>query len=94
MLKLIARLEAKPGREEFLEDAMRELAVPSRGEEGCLMYDLCRPKGEPGTVIVLEEWTSQAALDEHMASPHFKGFLETAGDALAGAPGVEFIERL
>ena len=94
MVKLIARLEAKSGQEQFLEDAMRELAVPSREEEGCLMYDLCRPKGAPGTVIVLEEWTSQAELDEHMASPHFKAFLEKAGDALAGAPGVEFIERL
>jgi quinol monooxygenase YgiN len=94
MVKLIARLNAKPGQEELLTSALRELVGPSREEAGCILYDVCAVKDEPGKLLVLEEWESQEALDEHMQTPHFKAFLAKAGDALAGEPALEFIERV
>ena len=94
MVKLIARLSAKPGQEKVLTNALRELAAPSREEAGCILYDVCAVKDAPGELLVLEEWESQDALDRHMATPHFKAFLAKAGDALAGEPGLEIIERV
>jgi len=94
MVKLIARLSAKPGHEEVLTNALRELVAPSREEAGCILYDVCVVKDEPGKLLVLEEWESQDALDQHMATPHFQAFLADAGDALAGEPTLEFIERI
>jgi len=94
MVKLIARIDAKPGQEALIAEALSELAGPSREEAGCILYDTCRVKDDPTKLLVLEEWHSQATLDEHMATPHFKAFVEKIGDATAGPPQIEFIERI
>ncbi len=94
MVKLIARLRAQPGQDRLLTDALRQLSVPSREEAGCLEYVACRAKDDPATLLVLEEWESQAALDAHMETPHFRAFLGQVGDALVGEPELEFIERI
>jgi quinol monooxygenase YgiN len=94
MVKLIARIDAKPGQESLLAEALRELAGPSREEAGCILYDICRAKDDPTKLLVLEEWHSQATLDEHMETPHFKAFVEKIGDAMAGPPELQFIERV
>jgi len=94
MVKLIARLQAKPGQEATVAAALRKLAPPSRAEAGCILYDTCRVKDDPATLLVLEEWESQAALDAHMATAHFQAFLAEVGPALAGEPKLEVVERL
>jgi quinol monooxygenase YgiN len=94
MVKLIARIDAKPGQEESLAEALRELSGPSRAEAGCVQYDVCRMKDDPTKLVVVEEWASQEALDAHMATPHFQAFVARIGDALAGPPKLEFIEAL
>ena len=94
MVKLIARLDAKPGQETLVAEALSELSVPSRAEAGCIQYDVCRSKEDAAKLLVLEEWETQEALDEHMATPHFKTFLAKVGEALAGEPGIELIERV
>lgn len=49
---------------------LRELAVASRAEPGCLGFEIAR--GEDGTTFVLyEKWRDRAALDAHYASEHF-----------------------
>ena len=94
MVKLIARIEAKPGREQCIADALKELSGPSRAEAGCVQYDVCRLKDDPTKLVVVEEWASQEALDAHMATPHFQAFVGQIGEALAGPPKLEFIEPL
>ncbi|MBM3474539.1 MAG: antibiotic biosynthesis monooxygenase [Armatimonadetes bacterium] len=94
MVKLIARLQVKPGQEEFVAEALKELAGPSRAEAGCIRYEPCRAKEDPAALLVLEEWESQEALDAHMATPHFQAFVGKIGEALAGPPSLEFIEPL
>jgi quinol monooxygenase YgiN len=94
MVKLIARLHAQPCQADQVAAALAELAGPSRAEAGCIFYDVCRSTADPTQLLVLEEWESQAALDVHMATPHFKAFGERIGGALAGAPELIFLERL
>ncbi|MFQ6132910.1 MAG: putative quinol monooxygenase [Armatimonadota bacterium] len=94
MVKLIARLKARAGQEELLTDALRKLSTPSRQEAGCLEYVVCRGRDDPATLLVLEEWESQAALDAHMETPHFQAFLAEAGDALEGEPELELLEPI
>ena len=94
MVKLIARLQAKAGQEAMVAEALRKLTPPSRAEAGCILYDPCRVKDDPAVLLVLEEWESQAALDEHMQTPHFHAFLAAVGEALAGEPKLEVVERL
>ena len=41
-----------------------------RGEEGNLRYQYFFPMEDPETVLLIDSWTGQAALDAHHASPH------------------------
>ncbi|HOS94248.1 MAG TPA: putative quinol monooxygenase [Armatimonadota bacterium] len=94
MVKLVAVLKAKPGQEAAVTQALRDLAVPSKAEPGCVMYVPCRSKADPAKLVVIEEWADQAAFDAHAASPHFQAFLAKVGNALAGEPELEFVEVL
>jgi len=94
MVKLVAFLKAKPGQEALVTQALRDLAVPSKAEPGCVMYVPCRSKSEPAKLVVIEEWADHCAFDAHAASPHFQEFLTRVGGALDGEPELEFIEVL
>jgi quinol monooxygenase YgiN len=94
MVKFIARINAMPGSEEAVAAALKALVEPSRAEEGCLLYDACRMTDDPTQLVVLEEWASQDALETHMKTPHFRGFLAKVGESLDGAPVLEMLERL
>ena len=42
------------------------------------------------TILSLEVWQDQAALDAHMAHPHTQGFLARVGGLLDGTPEMAF----
>jgi quinol monooxygenase YgiN len=79
-LIVVARIKAK---KETLQNARRELLkliVPTREEEGCIHYSLHQDNDDPTLFIFYEIWESQACLEQHMESDHFKAHLKaTAG---------------
>ena len=82
-LHLFVRIETG-GATARVADALIECGPPSRAEGGCLEYRTFR--GADGDALFLkEEWESQAALDEHMATPHFQAF-KSALEAATGQP--------
>ena len=40
-----------------------------RGEEGNLRYEYYFPMDDPETVLLIDQWNDQAAIDAHHASP-------------------------
>lgn len=40
-----------------------------RSEEGNLRYEYFQPLDQPQTVLLIDQWTNQAAIDVHHASP-------------------------
>lgn len=40
-----------------------------RAEPGCLKYEYCFAFSDPETVLLIEDWQDQAALDLHHAAP-------------------------
>ena len=87
-LPVVAVLVAKAGQEQVLRSALTDLVAPTRGEEGCLSYDLYESGSAPGTFVTVESWRAQADLDAHLQTPHVQAALAAAGDALDGAPGI------
>ena len=45
------------------------IADSIRAEEGNLRYEYYFPMNDPETVLLIDEWKDQAALDAHHASP-------------------------
>jgi quinol monooxygenase YgiN len=49
-----------------------ELVAKTRQENGCAAYDLFEAVNDPATLTIIEEWESQAHLDAHTQTEHFK----------------------
>jgi quinol monooxygenase YgiN len=86
LLDTVALIRAKPGSESVVMDALTELRVHIRAEEGCLRYDLFESAATPGTYVTVEEWTNQEALDQHLGSAHIAAALTAVEGVLAGPP--------
>jgi len=78
-VRVIARFVARRGREDQLRELLRGMLAPTRAELGCKLYDLYESDSK-GRFYFYETWESQAALDQHAASPHFKHLEQTVGE--------------
>jgi quinol monooxygenase YgiN len=81
---LICRFVARTGTEVQLRALLQGMLAPTRAEPGCKLYELYESDSR-GRFYLYEIWESQAVLDQHMATPHFKR-LEQAGGELVREP--------
>jgi quinol monooxygenase YgiN len=82
LLTVIARMHAKPGREQELRDALVALVEPTSREKGYVNYDLHQGVEDPGWFFLYENWESAADLDAHLAAPHLVEFAGRLDDLL------------
>jgi quinol monooxygenase YgiN len=54
--------------------ALRSLRDASRGETGCLTFDVTRSTDDANVFVLYEEWKDKAALDFHYETEHFKKY--------------------
>jgi quinol monooxygenase YgiN len=80
-VRVIARFVAGNGKEDRLRAVLQGMLAPTRAESGCKLYELYESNSE-GRFYIYEIYESQAALDQHAASPHFKHLEQTVGDLL------------
>ncbi|MCB8873763.1 putative quinol monooxygenase [Acidisoma silvae] len=91
MIHVVAVLTAKIGHRASLLAALNAVVDDVRAEPGCLEYrpvvDLAYSTSKFGadTIVVIEKWQDQAALDAHGEAPALKSFMEKAKHVLAQA---------
>lgn len=83
MISIIAVLKARPGKTESLRDALKALLLPTRQEPGNIDYTLFQLRDEPEMFYMRESWRDEAALEEHIALPHFQAFIGQMESLLA-----------
>jgi quinol monooxygenase YgiN len=76
---VIARFVAGQGRENHLRALLQGMLAPTRAESGCELYELYESDSK-GRFYLYERWESQAALDRHMATPHFERLKKTGAE--------------
>jgi quinol monooxygenase YgiN len=73
---------------------LREVAIASRGEPGCLEFQAFRARRDPALFYIHSRWRDEAAFATHADLPHTVRYLETI-DGLIDQPRevspVEFI---
>ncbi|WP_330329693.1 antibiotic biosynthesis monooxygenase [Streptomyces sp. NBC_00536] len=69
-VQLVIHITTLPGRGAEQTAAFERLAPLVRAETGCLQYDLHRVSGDPDRFVLIERWSSKAALAAHDATPH------------------------
>lgn len=94
MVTVIAKIRARPGREDEVRQELLKLVEPTRAEDGCLNYDLHVSDSDPCVFVFYENWTSREALDRHAKSPHLKAWGDKQPDMLAHGVEVNLYEML
>jgi quinol monooxygenase YgiN len=71
MISIVAKFEVNTGKEQKFLELVKELAVASQAEEGCIEYILHNDVQKPLTYCIIEKWKDQKAIDSHNSSAHF-----------------------
>jgi quinol monooxygenase YgiN len=73
----------------FIKSVMIE---PTRAEPGCISYRLYQDVEDENAFTLVEEWESQAVLDDHFRTPHFDRLLEWIPSVVIDGPDPKFHE--
>jgi quinol monooxygenase YgiN len=92
-VRVIARSVARKGNEDELRRLLQGMLVPTRGEQGCKSYELYE-SDSTGRFYFDETWESEAELDKHIATPHFKYLEEAIGKLLEEPFEVNILKRI
>lgn len=76
-ITLIVKIKAKSGQEKAVERALRAAVAPTHTEKGCIRFALHRAPSDAATFLLVERWTSQATLDEHLKKPYLVTLLNS-----------------
>ena len=90
-----AKWRAKAGKEQRLEEIVRELIEPSRAEPGNLMYEPSRSRQDPQLFYLYEQYADEAGYVAHQETEHFTRLVkEEAIPEVLEAREREFFETL
>ena len=83
-ITVIARMQAKQGKENAVKQELAALIGPTRKEPGCISYILHQSAEDKTSFMFYEHWADKKDLDEHLKKPYIKTFMETAEKLLDG----------
>ncbi|MBS7458804.1 putative quinol monooxygenase [Coralloluteibacterium stylophorae] len=89
---LLARLEAKPGREAEVEEFLRHAAALARDEAGTLTWYAL--KLGPSTFAIVDTFDDTASRQAHLTGRIAAALMERAPDLFASSPVIEEAEVL
>lgn len=94
MSVIVARFQAKPGKEAELEALLRRLVVEVEKETGTLQYVLHRERDAKGAFLFYERYASEADLQNHVASPFLQNALTLSAELIAEPFSVVFCDEI
>ena len=90
---VIARFVASEGSENQLAALLQSMLAPTRAELGCEMYELYESDSK-GRFYLNETWENQAALDRHLATPHFQRLKQVGGELVKEPFEVNIVKEI
>lgn len=75
-LKIVAKFKVTPDTRKEVLASILKCAELSRAEEGNIYYDVTANVSNPDIIVILEGWKSQAAIDFHNSTAHFKELVQ------------------
>jgi quinol monooxygenase YgiN len=91
---VVAKLQARAGKEEVLRQMLEQLVEPTRKEKGCLRYSVMQERQNPLVLTLLEEWETEADLNTHLALPHLQKIFAVLPELLAAPPDIARYKKL
>lgn len=95
VIGIVATLKIQDGKGDEFEKVFMDLRSKVKAnEKGCLLYDLHKSKADANTYVVMEQYASQADAEAHGQTDYFKAAGPALGATLAGAPSVEYFDKV
>jgi quinol monooxygenase YgiN len=94
MIHVMASIVVKPEHAPAAKALLVGLASASRGEAGCLAYELFQRPDAPHVFHTVEQWRGQADVDAHMRTPHVAAAIGAAGPMLASPLAVHGFAKI
>lgn len=94
MIKIVAKNHVKPECVQAFKDTARELIEKSRAEEGNIFYTLNVSMSDPNTLVFIESWKDQSAIEFHNRTEHFTSTLPKLAVMCSGEGEVELFEEV
>ena len=91
---IFVRLHTQKGEEEAVEEALLEVAGPSRGETGCISFHVFRSMRDRRLFYIHSRWVDEAAFEKHAELPHTVRFLKRVDALLDQARDVTRTEMI
>jgi quinol monooxygenase YgiN len=85
---VIATILVKDEAQDQALAALTTSIEATHGEAGCLGYALHRDLDEPARFVMVEQWATPEALQEHATLPHLKQLFADLGPLLAEPPSI------
>ena len=82
MVIVHAFFTVKEGAAQAFESVVQKCAKETRKEPGCLYYTLYSSTENPLKFVLVEEWESISALENHFTLPHFIALGESVDSLL------------
>ena len=64
--------KAKPNCNEKMRELLQAMVVPSKAEQGCVLYEIYQSKEDESMFTAIETWVDDEALLGHQTSEHYK----------------------
>ena len=93
-LTVVATVQARPGKEAELREALIGILTSTRKEKGCLQYDVHQLMEDSGRFMIFQTWQDQASFDAHMKNPHVNALLPRLGELSTAFPHVTIWQKI
>lgn len=81
-LTITGNIVAKDGKIDLLKAELEKLVPITRGEAGCIQYDLHQDNENPAYFMFYENWESRELWQTHMNAPHLSAYMEATDGAV------------
>jgi len=89
MILITASVQVQPAHWEAAVAFAKRHVAASRLEEGCVSHRWFEDPERAHTLVFLERWQDQAAVDHHFAQPYSLAFVRAFKEWCEGALGLE-----
>ena len=90
MIVVVGRVVTDADKRAELVRVGQTVAAASCVEPGCMSYRLYQDTDNENAFVFVEEWESDAALQQHFASSHVAEFLQAIRATIVAPPDVKF----
>lgn len=81
-LTITGNIMAKADKIELVKAELLKLVPITRGEEGCIQYDLHQDNENPAYFMFYENWESRELWQTHMNAPHLAEYMTATEGAV------------